>query len=231
MLVSIAIISVLAVLATSVLGTLKTKGALAKDLANLRQIGTGVLGYAQDNNLQLPNLTAKTSGGTWVWPFWCDSIAPYLGMERTTEYTGQGGITTIGVFRSPYRGDYHHSGASDYGANNFVIVDGADYPFSVKPAASLPQITSPSKVILVANAIATGGWSAWPKGEFAWFFNGWDVGPGGDHPRPYPIWGKTFNAVYADGSVKATDYQEFLSNSATYIGGNAPLNDIRYVPQ
>ncbi len=229
-LVSVAIVSILAVVLTSSVSTLRKKAAMSKDTSNLRQIGLGVLGYAQDNNQRLPNLTAKNSGGTWVWPFWCDFIAPYLGMERTTEMDARGNVTTIGVFRSPYVGDYHHSGASDYGANNFVIVDGADYPFSIRPAAMMAQLATPSKVILVANTVATGPWSAWPKGEFAWFFNGWDVGAG-HQPRPYPIWGKTFNAVFADGSVRAVDYDEFQRNPAPYIGGNAPLNDIRYAPQ
>jgi prepilin-type N-terminal cleavage/methylation domain-containing protein len=229
-LVSIAIVSILAVVLTSSLTALRKKAAMGKDLSNLRQIGLGVLGYAGDNDGRLPNLTAKNSGGTWVWPFWCDFIAPYLGMERTTEIDNKGNVTTIGVFRSPFVGDFHHSGASDYGANNFVIVDGADYPFSVRPAALMVQLSKPSKVILVANTVATGPWSAWPKGEFAWFFNGWDVGAG-HQPRPYPIWGKTFNAVFADGSVRAVDYEDFQQNSASYVGGNAPLNDIRYAPQ
>lgn len=228
-LVSVAIVSILAVILTSSVSMLRKKAAMGKDTSNLRQIGLGVLGYAQDNNLRLPNLTAKNSGGTWTWPFWCDHIAPYLGMERTTTMEN-GGVTTIGVFRSPYVGDFHHSGASDYGANNFVIVDGADYPFSIRPAAFMAQITRPSKVILAANTVATGAWSSWPKGEFAWFFNGWDVGAG-DQPRPYPIWGKTFNAVFADGSVRPVDYEEFQRNPAPYIGGNAPLNDIRFVSE
>ena len=226
---SVAIISILAALIVAGLGKAKKSGAMATDIGNLRQIGLAIANYTQDNNAQYPTLTGKT-GSQYSPPFWVDLILPYTGMEHNNKMDAKGAIETTGIFRCPFPGKYHHNWVSDYGANNFVIVDPADYPFSVRGSVPVAQVTRPSQTILVANAVAGGVWSSWPNGEYSWLFNGWDVSDG-DQPRPYPIWGTHFNAVYADGAVRQTSYKDLLKDKAAFVGGNAPLNDIRYEPR
>lgn len=77
LLVVIAIIAILAAMLLPALGRAKEAGKKANCLSNLRQMGFGMLMYAEDNNGFVPR------GND---PPWWQVLTPMLGAQRTNEY-------------------------------------------------------------------------------------------------------------------------------------------------
>ena len=75
MLVSIAIVGVLAALVLSGFGRVNENARVAKCASNLRQIGQGIVLYMGDNDGKLPTWETVTNVGSTTWQ---EKIAPYL---------------------------------------------------------------------------------------------------------------------------------------------------------
>lgn len=78
LLVVIAIIAILASMLLPALSKAKARGQAAKCLNNLRQMGLGMLMYADDNRGNIPRADA---------PIWWQVITPQLGAQKTNDYS------------------------------------------------------------------------------------------------------------------------------------------------
>ena len=85
LLVVIAIIAVLAALLLPVLGRVKESAYRTKCLSNLRQVGTSIISYANDNSYQYPS----NAGGNWPWDVnkvFIDTLVSRYGATRDIFY-------------------------------------------------------------------------------------------------------------------------------------------------
>lgn len=113
LLVVIAIIAILAAILFPVFAQAKAAAKKASDLAQIKQIGTGVQIYLSDNDDTYPLVTVGTYGNTW------DGHVRWSGNEVTMPYIKSGGI-----FRSP--GDSATLGGIPSWLNDYPQFSGAN---------------------------------------------------------------------------------------------------------
>ena len=97
LLVVIAIIAILAALLLPALTRAREKGRQALCISNLKQSGTGLMMYAQDNADVLPTGGARGTFAavTGCWPSrWQMDIAPYVGIQAPA-FDGFDGVDTV----------------------------------------------------------------------------------------------------------------------------------------
>lgn len=85
LLVVIVIIAILAAILMPVLGRVKQSAYRTQCLSNLRQVGTSILAYTNDNSYQYPN----NSGGNWPWDVnkvFIDTLVGNYGATRNIFY-------------------------------------------------------------------------------------------------------------------------------------------------
>jgi len=204
----VAIIGILAALLFPVAQNMINNGRAAKDVNNLRAIGTGIMLYAQDNNMKLPPMSDRP----WTYKFWSFYVAPYAGQPSPFQVIA-GVPYTTGIFRCP--GGWRPHWISDYGANNFVFSDqGKQMP--------LTRIPKPTSTILLANV----GGGTDPLGkQYGFFLNAWGQTRSDPTPQspdgqwPAFIWNgeSTFHALFADGAVRSISKDDFRQNYKTYL--------------
>ncbi len=89
MLISVAIIAVLAALLIPAINGVRDRAAQSKCISNLRSLATGVLAYAGDNDGELPqeynNVAPKGGSGRNRWNL---QIAPYVGYDTMQSASG-----------------------------------------------------------------------------------------------------------------------------------------------
>jgi prepilin-type N-terminal cleavage/methylation domain-containing protein len=90
LLVVIAIIAILAALLFPVFAQAREKARQTSCLSNLKQLGTAMLMYAQDNDGFFPPTVGRTAGQTWYEISWMHMIQPY--------------VKNLGVFVDPSSG-------------------------------------------------------------------------------------------------------------------------------
>ena len=167
-LVTTAIMGVLAALLMSGLKGATNKGKEAKCVSNLRQIGTGLMTYAAENNGDLPWASVKPDsdlgislglGGHYMWS---KQLGPYLpqrgsGTSLTAQqnevfvcpaakYKGYGSKTISSTYNSSSTFFYFNS-ASSLGVANADIDT---------PKRKLINVENPTKTILVAEGKQNG---------------------------------------------------------------------------
>lgn len=120
MLVSVAIIGILAaVLNPSIKGAME-RSRNTKCLSNLRQVGGAMIAYATENDQKYPpmyNDTGNTSGLTWMW-----QLKSYLGMPENSMGTAPL-PRSAGVFNCPsMKPAATAQRIASYGINNYMSV-------------------------------------------------------------------------------------------------------------
>src|ERR1051326_1917038 len=86
LLVVIAIIAILAAILFPVFAQAREKARLTTCLSNQKQLGTGLMMYAQDYDENLPAWPEGTNGvidnaafaSGWQWALWVDALMPYV---------------------------------------------------------------------------------------------------------------------------------------------------------
>ncbi|MEI8037344.1 MAG: prepilin-type N-terminal cleavage/methylation domain-containing protein [Verrucomicrobiota bacterium] len=149
LLVVVAMLAVLAGLATPSLRRALRKATAIRCAAKLQSLGAATLLYTQDHDGQLPR--SFHSAGAHGQPGWAVSIAPYLGVVDSQIQSAWAGVFNA-HFRSPA------DGATDpfvysYGFNvHFELdSDGDDYQGSPASWRRLCQIPAPGSTILMGQ--------------------------------------------------------------------------------
>ena len=78
LLVVIAIIAILAAILFPVFARAREKARQASCLSNLKQLGLGLMMYAQDYDERLPGTYTMVPPGPWPLVFWPQIILPYV---------------------------------------------------------------------------------------------------------------------------------------------------------
>lgn len=192
LLVVLGIISVLAVLSISVVSAGIVQARQAECASNLRQIGTGILLYASDNDGRLPETShAGKRACSWIY-----TLSDYLGdvdevricpadpnaarrrAENGTSYT----LNSL-VFNPSYDGD----GNTLTRYNRLSLIP--------KPSQTLlATVVSDTKFGVGADHTHSEEWRSWPAVQV-------DISPDRH--------GESSNYLYADGHVKMTKAENF----------------------
>lgn len=194
------VVAILAVLVALVLPSVKNSlesANTAKCASNLRQLWVGHNSYIQDHNGEfIPYLDEAG----YIWPatlqldgyieefspvFSCPSFSKETNLrtpKQVAATSGGSGARTWGV--------YVH-----YGYNLMHIGSSLRYPAGDRSPARLPQISHPSKTILLADSIHTKGAAA-PLGSYIVYDR-----PGSQHVPDARHHGAV-NAVFVDGHVE-----------------------------
>jgi prepilin-type N-terminal cleavage/methylation domain-containing protein/prepilin-type processing-associated H-X9-DG protein len=200
LLVVIAIIAILAAILFPVFAKAREKARTATCASNVRQIGMGILMYADDNDETFPIMYPAPYVYAQVWAF---HVKPYIAGKKGTTASDE-------VFKCPnVEGNQANTAYVAYGLNLYGI---GGYPplydTTQNRPASMSDIYSPSKMLMVADAnyFATGytqyaGWYYVTRGSVAGRHNraGGDNVPGGSGDERQSGWA---NCVYVDGHVK-----------------------------
>lgn len=136
LLVVIAIIAILAAILFPVFAKAREKARQSSCLSNMKQIGLGIMQYAQDYDEMYPSHTNTIA-------YWHTLISPYI---KNTQ-----------IFECPSRKDVTFTAANDA-----YIAYGYNYWFSTwyYPDCTLGRIQTPAETVLVAE---TGGSSSAPS--------------------------------------------------------------------
>jgi prepilin-type N-terminal cleavage/methylation domain-containing protein/prepilin-type processing-associated H-X9-DG protein len=153
LLVVIAIIAILASMLLPALNKAREKGKAIKCKSNLKQIGMGVVNYADDNNGWFyPNSGAPYVADT-PWHF---SIIPYIGPKRWPRYgigTGIAGARAPGIWACPSATQVNKDSLQncypDYSKNYYIGCDWTDTTYKI---VKLTGVRKPSEVIYAADS-------------------------------------------------------------------------------
>lgn len=158
-LVTITIIGVLSAIIVPVMGKAAKTARGTQTLAHLRNIGTAVLIYADENNKVLPEMVDLNESGGFGSSYWTVKITPYLSpavKNGWLDYQNKT-YTLSPAFVSPLLKNGQHHSLGDFGANRDVL------RHTVGPRRLL-DIPRPSRTVLVATAetrtrdTLTGSW-------------------------------------------------------------------------
>lgn len=149
LLVVIAILGLLTMLILPALGAARERSKTAQCASKLRQIGTAVHLFTQDNDQRIPR--SYHSSGAHGEPGWVTSIAPYLGIDNT-DSPAAWQTAFNRYFRCPSDTNSTPEFFS-YALNVFFELDpdGDDYWGAPASWRRINQIRSPSKTILIAE--------------------------------------------------------------------------------
>ena len=202
LLVVIAIIAILAAILFPVFARAREKARQASCLSNLKQIGLGLLMYAQDYDERFPaTYQWMVEGQQWPLYSWRGAMVPYVKNSQLFVCPSDG---APGNDPSP-----NTLGPVSYGSNSYVM-----QPNRGPVDTAIGRITHPAETFLVFDAWAASRWCVLNNGS---------VGTGGAacYARPCGIrpdgvdisrHNEGFNAVLCDGHAK------------WYKGGDADRN-------
>ncbi|MDP0495834.1 MAG: prepilin-type N-terminal cleavage/methylation domain-containing protein [Verrucomicrobiota bacterium JB024] len=143
MLVSIAVIAVLMVIVIASVGRIRNSANRAQCVNNIRQLGSGILMYAQDDQLKFPQVSA---------PHWATHIEDFVGAEKRAD----GSYGESSPFVCPSRlGMLENSRSCHYGINFYLYSD--THGSSISEAQyKLNQVDNPARTILIGDARLAG---------------------------------------------------------------------------
>jgi prepilin-type processing-associated H-X9-DG protein/prepilin-type N-terminal cleavage/methylation domain-containing protein len=132
LLVVIAIIAILAAILFPVFAQAREKARAANCLSNLKQIGMGVMMYAQDHDEKMPYNYAYTWPGQKELYYWQDLCRPYVKNEAVYSCPSASPHTPHNTKRppglpSPLVRDYIANAQWGFAENKSLIIDGKDY--------------------------------------------------------------------------------------------------------
>lgn len=147
--VTVAIVALLAALVLPALRGTQTRAKQIKSLANLRAIGGGLGLYLAENQNVFPaSCNSAFTGG-----FWTDSLAPFLPPPITVTKFDTGTKFQISpVFVDPLLPNNRHHPLGDYGANSDIFYGPTGWPITTTPVSAAALGGRLSKVVAVMTA-------------------------------------------------------------------------------
>lgn len=233
LLVVIAIIAILAAILFPVFAQAREKARATSCLSNLKQVGTGIMMYAQDYDESYPiarQMHAAVGGDRpdWAAYTWRESIGPYIknGVTTIDWAPWQNKQTSYGagsVWKCPSKPDSNDVLLE----HNFIINELANVGGTwTGTSKSMSELDAPANLVIVFEGGVIDEWGSpgdTPASQW-WAYSGWDnrLRDGGfdptkqegdfatDNPPKWPSFAtpayrhsKTSNFVFADGHVKA----------------------------
>lgn len=210
-LVTTAIMGILAAMLVGGLKGASNKGKDAKCMSNLRQIGMGIFAYVGDNDGYLPRPTIKAAeSGLAGDQMWSKQLGPYLPQRGNSATAPQNKVFICpsakyaGVGLNDISSSYNSSSASFY-FNGPATVGSA----TSGPARSLATIENPSKTIFVTEGKQAAGGAAC-QSSLNWTDASSDLGqssPSGTADLDFRHDNK-MNALYGDGHVATISFKD-----------------------
>jgi len=231
LLVVIGIIAILGALALPAYNTVMTRARTAKCSSNLRNIATGMIQYAGDNNGSLPISGSvvtygNTDPGTGQYG-WTQQLEPYLGNGSSKEDP-----TGNSIYQCPdralVRGNTYYSyfNGSHAGYN-----DSAVPPATSFGAVNLMRMHSPSMHIIAGDISSPGmfGNDDDDKDDYTQDpgFQGYSISSTGSYSSstsPIAIHGGMVNMAFADGHVESLRAFDPLRMTTVYVGPGSAYN-------
>ncbi|WOO43670.1 type II secretion system protein [Rubellicoccus peritrichatus] len=196
LLVSIAILAIIAGVLVPVVSNVRYKALQAESGSNLRTISTAMHLYSSDNDGELPRLRDKTEGGQPWSGLWPEKMQPYLGTfvdNRSPD-----------IFFDPLA-EVSHPRLSDFGANDLLFVNDPE-----AEAYNLARLREPSRTVILAQAKekGDGDWRG------TWYFRARhfiESGDGTNLAQPTDRDTGVIMYSHADGSVSEEQWDVFLA--------------------
>ena len=198
LLVVISIIAILASLLVPAIRTARQRALTAHCIANWRQYGFGILGYATDHDDDFPPLYAGSS------PYgqrWLDVITPNMGVVP------RAGRLLYDVVRCPLIPRLiQDSSTYSFGMNGLLLEEGvfSTAPDSLSRRKRVTALDAPTAAILLADTIVkneTLWFHPYGSGTFILVPEGYNRFAYGGFGRPDPRHLGKVNLLYADGHV------------------------------
>lgn len=172
LLVVIAIIAILAAILFPVFAQAREKARGITCLSNLKQVGTGLAMYVQDNDEKYPMDQYFANANFTDQHYWHDSIYPYIkNGDRSSNGTTMVTTGSGGVFHCP---SFPDNQSAQYGINDAISTDGVA---SWSPAGYVAVTTSEASIVKPADAIVVvekgrndtnWGFASFDAGEWSW---------------------------------------------------------------
>ncbi len=238
LLVVISIIALLIALLLPALGKARESAHAVRCLATTRQIGTAMMGYANDHNQLPPPLYTGWGAGS---KFWADDMMPYYNAGEAYECPTSTGENALGVRKRPFTGsppegagegitgpdatapfgvfdyamNFESFGRADYGPGNTY---GREVKMEGPWTSSTGQSYAPSTVMFIGEGALTPDRnyrSILEPGQAQ--FGPWNWRNEGTSQRH----SKGFNSTWADGHGSFVKTEELLMNGQWWGAGNA----------
>jgi prepilin-type N-terminal cleavage/methylation domain-containing protein/prepilin-type processing-associated H-X9-DG protein len=151
LLVVIAIIAILAAILFPVFAQAREKARQSTCISNTKQLGLGVLMYAQDYDEQYPMMSFKAAPGIAYRIRWADQIYPYVKNEALFLCPSAPKELSTKFFY--HRFDANNNGLQDDGAKyggygfNYQYLGNSRFPWS----ASLAEIEKPAETVAICD--------------------------------------------------------------------------------
>lgn len=207
LLVVIAIIAVLAVLSFFGFSKMRSKARGVTCSSNLRQIGTAMLAYAQDNSGQLPPLEDRTASEDKLKGIWTEILANGGYLSKSISKSGLEDCGS-GVWSCPDC-TTQHKNYNGYGAAEGSILKVKRLSLLNSGSLRLAEINRPENTWLVGDAVKTAsdlksGWYAVWSNPNSW-----------SGQSPGPRHGGKVNVCMVDGTVRQMTLQELKDKKTT----------------
>jgi prepilin-type N-terminal cleavage/methylation domain-containing protein/prepilin-type processing-associated H-X9-DG protein len=219
LLVTMAIIGVLATLLLAALSAAKREARSAACNGQLRQLGIALRMYVDSDNQHYPPMWGDGHGGL---PIWADKLLPYSGLNWTNNswhcpaYIAEGGL--VEVVKQPGGAIfvYISYAYNAYGTADLPFVYGTPgSPSPVAPPlglgvrrtdslASEPEVTAPSEMFAIADSRTFRDNPDGLRSDIAMR----PYGTFGDETPP--LHGKGYNMLFADGHVLLVNRTDYL---------------------
>lgn len=204
LLASLAVIVLLLGILVPAMGGVRGRAAETSCASRMREIGKGIILYAQENGGEYPR--SFHSAGAHREPGWARSVAPYLGVS---EAAMNGDWTKVfnDYFRAP-EDDETNPYVYSYGLNVHFELDprGDDYEGAPATWRKLVQVPNPSRTLLLAEVKPI------QFGDHL-MAHLWTSVEGPRNAVNFDVHDGRSNYLFADGHVESMEIEETLDRS------------------